>query len=82
MRINNAASKVANQIFDLGGRCIRSETSSDKRFDLDFYICNGRLVIVQVFKELEGVEVFSPMNNTNCLDDLLENVRKYFYADR
>lgn len=76
-KINEQALKVERHIIEMGGRCIRHEVSSDKRFDLDFYIYNGRLVIVQVHKEHGGVEVFRPINQKNDMTALLADTKEY-----
>lgn len=75
-KINEQYVKVDRFLRDLGGRCIRNETASDKRFDLDFYIYNGRLIIVQAHKD-GGVEVFRPINQKNDMAALLADTKEY-----
>lgn len=76
IKVNEQASKVENMLIDMGGRCIRHEKASDKRFALDFWICNGRLVILQIHKD-GGVEVFRAINEKNQMDDLVRDLKEY-----
>lgn len=75
-KINEQAGKVFNFLSGLRGRSIRYEVASDKRFTLDFYIQNGRLLIVQAHKD-GGVEVFRPLNEKNDMTALLADIKEY-----
>lgn len=75
-KTNEQATKVFNFLSERGGRSIRYEVASDKRFTLDFYIQNGRLVIVQAHAD-GGVEVFRPLNEKNNMDALLADLKEY-----
>ncbi|MFZ0271023.1 MAG: hypothetical protein WAL34_04150 [Acidobacteriaceae bacterium] len=69
---------VEKALFDSGARCIREEKSSDKRFTLEFFINNGRLVILQHFTELDGIEVFRPINEKNDLQATIADTLEWF----
>ena len=70
--------KVEKALFDSGARCIREETASDKRFTLEFFINNGRLVLLQHFSDGDGIEMFRPINEKNDLEATIADTLEWF----
>lgn len=69
---------IEKALFDSGARCIRQETSEDKRFTLEFFINNGRLVLLQHFPEEDGIEIFRPVNEKNNLQATIDDTIEWF----